>query len=121
MHLLSLVEEMLDLSKVEAGKLEIERVPTQPNILLDESLMMLRPAAEAAQVGIKINGSPSSWPVLVCDPVKLKQVFVNILGNAIKFTHPGGRSACQVRQTTSGCEFGSATPVSECDPRKFRW
>jgi len=90
MHLLSLVEEMLDLSKVEAGKLEIERVPTQPSILLDESLMMLRPAAEAAQVEIKINGSPSAWPVLVCDPVKLKQVFVNILGNAIKFTHAGG-------------------------------
>ena len=52
MHLLSLVEEMLDLSKVEAGKLEIERVPTQPGLLLDESLMMLRPAAEAAQVEI---------------------------------------------------------------------
>ena len=93
MHLLSLVEEMLDLSKVEAGKLEIERVPTQPSVLLDESLIMLRPAAEAAQVEIKVNGSPSAWPVLNCDPVKLKQVFVNILGNAIKFTHAGGQVA----------------------------
>ena len=90
MHLLSLVEDMLDLSKVEAGKLEIERVRTQPSVLLDESLMMLRPAVEAAQVEIKVTGSPSVWPVLNCDPVKLKQVFVNILGNAIKFTHAGG-------------------------------
>ena len=91
MHLLSLVEEMLDLSKVEAGKLEIERVPTQPSVLLDESLMMLRPAAEAAQVEIAVDGSPSAWPILNCDPVKLKQVFVNILGNAIKFTPADGK------------------------------
>src|SRR6516225_3281864 len=91
MHLLSLVEEMLDLSKVEAGKLEIERVPTQPSVPLDESLMMLRPAAEAARVEIAVDGSPSAWPILNCDPVKLKQVFVNILGNAIKFTPADGK------------------------------
>jgi two-component system cell cycle sensor histidine kinase PleC len=91
MHLLSLVEEMLDLSKVEAGKLEIERVPTKPGTLLAESLVMLRPTAGAAKVEIVVNGASSAWPVLECDPVKLKQVFVNILGNAIKFTPAGGQ------------------------------
>jgi signal transduction histidine kinase len=91
MHLLSLVEEMLDLSKVEAGKLEIERVPTQPGILLDASLMMLRPTAQAAQVEIVLDGAPSAWPILDCDPVKLKQVFVNLIGNAVKFSHAGGQ------------------------------
>jgi signal transduction histidine kinase len=98
MHLLSLVEDMLDLSKVEAGKLEIQRVPSQPSVLLDESLIMLRPAAEAAQVEIAVDGSRSAWPVLSCDPVKLKQVFVNILGNAIKFT-PAGRKVTVAGQT----------------------
>jgi signal transduction histidine kinase len=91
MHLLSLVEEMLDLSKVEAGKLEIERVPTRPGILLDESLMMLRPTAQAAQVEIVLDGAPAAWPILDCDPVKLKQVFVNLIGNAVKFSHAGGQ------------------------------
>jgi len=91
MHLLSLVEEMLDLSKVEAGKLEIERVPTKPGTLLAESLVMLRPTAEAAKVEIVVNRDASAWPVLECDPVKLKQVFVNLLGNAIKFTPAGGQ------------------------------
>jgi signal transduction histidine kinase len=91
MHLLSLVEEMLDLSKVEAGKLQIERVPTKPGALLAESLVMLRPTAEAAKVEIVVDGAPSDWPVLVCDPVKLKQVFVNLLDNAIKFTSAGGQ------------------------------
>jgi signal transduction histidine kinase len=90
MHLLSLVEEMLDLAKVEAGKLQIEHVPTQPGILLDESLMMLRLTAETAKVEIVVNGDPSAWPVLDGDPVKLKQVFVNLIGNAVKFTPPGG-------------------------------
>jgi len=91
MHLLSLVEEMLDLSKVEAGKLQIEQVPTKPGALLAESLVMLRPTAEAAKVEIVVDGAPSDWPVLVCDPVKLKQVFVNLLDNAIKFTSAGGQ------------------------------
>jgi signal transduction histidine kinase len=91
MHLLSLVEEMLDLSKVEAGKLDIERVPTQPGILLDASLMMLRPTAQAAQVEIVLDGAPAAWPILDCDPVKLKQVFVNLIGNAVKFSHAGGQ------------------------------
>ena len=93
MHLLSLVEEMLDLSKVEAGTLQIERVSTVPGTLFAESLMMLRSTAAAAQVEIAVETDPSGWPVLEGDPVKLKQVFVNLIGNAIKFTEPGGHVA----------------------------
>jgi two-component system, sensor histidine kinase len=91
MHLLALVEEMLDLAKVEAGKLEIQRVVTRPGSLLTESLMMLRFTAEKAKVELVVDGDPASWPALHGDPVKLKQVFVNLIGNAIKFTPAGGR------------------------------
>src|SRR5215469_4888110 len=91
MHLLSLVEEMLDLAKVEAGKLQIERQPTRPGVLLAESLVMLRLAAEAAKIELVVEGAPASWPALDGDAVKLKQVFVNLIGNAIKFTPAGGR------------------------------
>jgi signal transduction histidine kinase len=90
-HLLSLVEEMLDLAKVEAGTLEIERVPTHPGRILSESLIMLRPSAENADVEITLADDQSAWPELEGDPVKLKQAFVNIIGNAIKFTPAGGR------------------------------
>jgi len=90
-HLLALVVEMLDLSKIEAGKLEIERVPTAPGPLLAESLVMLRPMAEAAEIEVGVEGDPSNWPVFEADPVKLKQVFVNLIGNAVKFTPAGGR------------------------------
>ena len=82
---------MFDLAKVEAGKLQIERVPTQPGTLLAEGLSMLRSTAETADVEIVVEGEPSNWPTLEGDPVKLKQVFVNLIGNAIKFTPAGGR------------------------------
>jgi signal transduction histidine kinase len=91
MHLLHLVEEMLDLSKVEAGKLQIEQVPAAPGALLAESLVMLRSTAAAADVEIVVEGDPSVWPIINLDPVKLRQVFVNLIGNAIKFTPAKGR------------------------------
>jgi two-component system cell cycle sensor histidine kinase PleC len=91
LHLLSLVEEMLDLAKVEAGKLQIERLPTRPGALLTESLMMLHLTAEAGKVELVVNGDASNWPVVEGDSLKLKQVFVNLIGNAIKFTPAGGR------------------------------
>jgi signal transduction histidine kinase len=90
-HLLCLVEEMLDLSKVEAGKLEIEHVSTRPGALLSESLVMLRAAAQSAGVDIDVEGDPNAWPAIDGDPMKLKQVFVNLIDNAIKFTPAGGR------------------------------
>ena len=91
MHLLSLVEEMLDLAKVEAGKLQIEHVMTRPGELLADSLVMLRSTAQAAAVEIVVEADLATWPELDGDPVKLKQVFMNLIGNAIKFTPAGGR------------------------------
>jgi signal transduction histidine kinase len=105
MHLLSLVEEMLDLAKVEAGKLQIERVATRPGALLAESLVMLRSTAEAATVEIVVDGDPSTWPELEGDPVKLKQVFVNLVGNAIKFTPAGGRVAISAEINAGGLQI----------------
>jgi len=91
LHLLSLVEEMLDLAKVEAGKLQIDRVQTLPGALLAESLVMLRIDAANAKVQLVVEGDPTAWPAVFGDPVKLKQVFVNLIGNAIKFTPADGR------------------------------
>jgi signal transduction histidine kinase len=105
MHLLSLVEEMLDLAKVEAGKLQIERVATRPGVLLAESLVMLGSTAEAAKVEIAVDGDPSTWPELEGDPVKLKQVFVNLVGNAIKFTPAGGRVAISAEINGGGLQI----------------
>jgi signal transduction histidine kinase len=89
-HLLHLVEEMFDLSKVEAGTLEIEQERIHPGAILAESLVMLRSTAKAANVDVAVEGDPSAWPWIEGDPVKLRQVFVNLIGNAIKFSSKGG-------------------------------
>jgi len=121
MHLLSLVEEMLDLSKVEAGKLQIERVSTQPGTLFAESLVMPGSTAAAAKVEIVVDGDPSSWPMLEGDPVKLKQVFVNLIGNAIKFTPVGGVSRSRATSRVPHCAFISGTLGSASGPRTYLW
>jgi two-component system, cell cycle sensor histidine kinase PleC len=115
MHLLSLVEEMLDLAKVEAGKLQIERVPTRPGALLAESLVMLSSTAEAAGVEIVVEGDPSTWPDLDGDPVKLKQVFVNLIGNAIKFTSAAGQVRISAESDREGLRICiSDTGIGMC-------
>jgi two-component system cell cycle sensor histidine kinase PleC len=90
-HLLALVEEVLDLSKVEAGKLTIRRETIKLAPLLDASLTMLRPLADAQQVSIEVASDSWQWPAIEGDAVKIKQVFTNLIGNAIKFTPAGGR------------------------------
>jgi two-component system cell cycle sensor histidine kinase PleC len=88
MHLLSLVEEMLDLAKVEAGKLQIERVATRPGALLAESLVMLSSTAEAARVEIVVEGNPSTWPELEGDPAETN---IRQLDRQCNQIHPRGR------------------------------
>jgi signal transduction histidine kinase len=88
-HLLSLVNDILDLSKIEAGKLDIEPSEVDLEALLQNSMIMVK--EKAAKHGIKlsftINGIPSSITV---DQRKLKQIVYNLLSNAVKFTPAGG-------------------------------
>ncbi len=89
-HLLALVTDMLDLARVEAGKLAISRVSAKPCDILEASFTMLRAQAVAGGVTLEHEGS-AGLATIEADPVRLKQVFVNIIGNAIKFTPRGGR------------------------------
>ena len=89
-HLLSLINDILDLSKVEAGKmdLDVSEVPIQR--LLESSLSMVREKAinHGIQLSLNIESAPDS---LVVDERKLKQVLYNLLSNAVKFTPDGGK------------------------------
>jgi len=90
-HLLALIEELLGLATAEAGKLQLEKRRTCPARVLADGLDMVRVMAAKAEVQLKVDGDPAAWPQIDADPVKLRQVFVNLLGNAIKFTPAGGQ------------------------------
>ncbi len=95
-HLLSLVNDILDLSKVEAGKLVLEPGPVNLRHLLQNSLVMVK--EKAAKHGIRlsldVNGIPDS---ITADERKLKQILYNLLSNAVKFTPDRGSVQCEAR------------------------
>ncbi len=88
--LLTLISDILDLSKIEAGRMERQRKKFQPASLIKEVLDLLVPMA--GQKGIRIEGelSPTIPEMVLGDSQKLRQVLLNLLGNAVKFTRQGG-------------------------------
>ncbi len=88
-HLLEVINEILDFSKIEAGRMEIQPVDFDLHVLLDETCRMLRPRAETKQIKLEVESSPDVPVRIQADPVRLRQVLINLLGNAIKFTETG--------------------------------
>ena len=86
--LLSLINEVLDLSKIEAGRLELESVPFDLRDVIHETVAIL--ALQSAAKGIELIVDIETMPVLrQGDPGRLRQIIMNLVGNAIKFTHEG--------------------------------
>jgi PAS domain S-box-containing protein len=88
-HLLTLINDVLALSKIEAGGMRLDPVDTDLARLLDEVAEMLRIRAQAAglELALELDQEP---PAVHVDSVKLRQVLINLLGNALKFTQQGG-------------------------------
>ncbi len=89
-HLLSLINDILDLSKVESGKMELELSTFSLRETLDASLMMLKEKALKGNIGLRMELTPEADIRIVADQRKLKQILFNLVSNAVKFTLSGG-------------------------------
>jgi PAS domain S-box-containing protein len=88
--LLSVINDLLDFSKIEAGKMHLDPVDFVVRELLDEALRPLALRAEAKGLALTCEVRPDVPELLVGDPLRLRQVLVNLVGNAVKFTEAGG-------------------------------
>ena len=102
-HLLTLIDDVLDVSKIEAGELTVERRPAALHDVVDAALALVRPQAESTQIALE-SPTPEALAALryVGDPDRVRQVLVNLLSNAVKFTPPGGRVTIECRIEAEG-------------------
>ncbi|MDQ5946747.1 MAG: hypothetical protein QG619_2177, partial [Pseudomonadota bacterium] len=99
--LLVIINDILDFSKIEAGKLEIERIGFSIRETLAQTLKPLQFRAEQKALTLDHFVDPSVPDVLLGDPVRLRQILINLVGNALKFTEDGGVSVRVVLSTES--------------------
>jgi signal transduction histidine kinase len=103
-HLLSLINDILDLSKIEAGRMELELGPFDLALALENALTLVRERASRHGIGLHLTIDPDLG-ALVADERKIKQVLVNLLSNAVKFTPEGGKVAVRAVRAAGAVEI----------------
>ena len=89
-HLLQVINDILDISKIEAGKLDVELMPCQPKEIIDEVLEQSAVKAKESQLSLEVIYEGLIPETITTDPTHLRQILMNLLSNAIKFTKTGG-------------------------------
>src|SRR5437868_258536 len=87
--LLTIINDILDFSKIESGKLELEHHPFELHTCIEEALDLLGPKAAEKKLDLAYSVEDSIPKILVSDVTRLRQILVNLIGNAVKFTHEG--------------------------------
>ena len=95
--LLVIINDLLDFSKIEAGKLSIENIDFALGAAIEAVVTLFEEQAAARSIGFTIDFASDLPPFVVGDPTRLRQVLVNLVGNAFKFTQRGGVSVCVER------------------------
>lgn len=107
-HLMSLINDVLDMSRIESGKVTLKEMPESLSEILKALRNIVQADITAKQLNFFIDAVDVSDENVVCDKLRLNQVLLNILSNAIKYTQPGGNISLRIIETQRTDEFGRA-------------
>ncbi len=100
-HVMSLVNDLLDLSKIEAGKMELACDPIDANRIVSECVALMQPQASRERVILRMSLA-AGLPRITADERSLRQITLNLLSNAVKFNEPGGQVIVATQRTETG-------------------
>lgn len=105
-HLLSIINDILDLSKVEAGRLTVEHVSCDPVVIVGEAVKLLIERARGKNIALSARFSEPLPERIQTDPTRFRQILINLIGNAVKFTELGGVTvSCKMVRGQDGREL----------------
>ena len=133
-HLLGVINDVLDFSKIDGGKIVVEAVPVNPRALASECVELMQERADAKGLQLRLEFADDVPEGCLCDPLRLRQVLSNLISNAVKFTETGEVSVSISREgdelryevTDSGIGMSGAemarifTPFVQADPSTTR-
>lgn len=99
-HLLAILNEILDLSRIEAGRLALSPQPTTLMEFLRETLVFVRDDAASKRIGLTLQAAADLPETVLADPMRLRQILLNLLNNALKFTPSGGSVTLDITRGT---------------------
>ena len=122
-HLLELINEVLDLARIESGRIELSCEPVQLDLVIRECLALIQPLAEKRQ--INLTSAPAAPVSIQADPIRLRQILLNLLSNAVKYNRVGGSVHVTCQNVGAGRVRVAVTDngrgiSSETLPRLFR-
>lgn len=105
-HLLSLINEVLDMSKIESGAIQLQSEAFHLGELVDNTVTMILPQIQERQHQFRVNLENLKHEYVIGDSLRLQQVFVNLMSNAVKYTPDGGEITFSIRERRAGGGFG---------------
>ena len=103
-HLLYLINDVLDFTKLQSGKLKLESIGFRPNEFVKDVITFVKPLAKEKQIEIKCDIKTDDGLILLGDPFRLRQILLNLISNSIKFTEKGSISV-QLTQVMKSSHF----------------